>query len=254
MYCYRIILVSLLFSVGSACPPPVSVTMSIKNSTAVFSGEVISEEYRDVKEDSLGEPKEAKALFIKLKVKRWWKGNSAEEVELFTSVRKYPNGTTSVMAEDFVFHQGESYLVYAYGPEERLRTDGCKRTRKLADAEDDLLELGEGTAPERKGVGRLLYRSLTRARIALAGDLVAWASPISAGVRRLHGASSWGYNIMKILWYLLTFLLGLFGLLSTIRVFERLVSGAGFLPIQLLIALIMLVLAWLCLRKARAVI
>ena len=59
---------------------------------------------------------------------------------------------------------------------------------------------------------------------------------------------------MKILWYLLTFLLGLFGLLSTIRVFERLVSGADFLPIQLLIALIMLVLAWLCLRKARAVI
>ena len=58
---------------------------------------------------------------------------------------------------------------------------------------------------------------------------------------------------MNIFWYLLACLFGLFGLLSTIRVFERLVSGADFLPIQLLIALIMLVLAWLCLRKARAV-
>jgi hypothetical protein len=83
MYLGRIILVSLLFSVGSAydCPGPASVAISVKNSTRVFSGEVISEEYRDVKEGSMGEPREAKALFIKLKVKRWWKGNRAEEVE-----------------------------------------------------------------------------------------------------------------------------------------------------------------------------
>ena len=39
----------------------------------------------------------------------------------------------------------------AYGPEERLRTDGCKRTRRLAGADEDLLELGEGTVPEEKG-------------------------------------------------------------------------------------------------------
>lgn len=57
---------------------------------------------------------------------------------------------------------------------------------------------------------------------------------------------------MKILWHLLTFLFGLVGLLATIRLIERLSSGAGLLPAQLLIALVMLVLAWLCLRKARA--
>ena len=152
MYVRSVILVSLLFSVGSAyeCPGVASVAVSIKNSTAVFSGEVISEEYRDVKKDSVGEAREAKALFIKLKVKRWWKGNRDEEVELYTSVRKYADGTTSVMAEDFLFQKGESYLVYAYGPAERLRTDGCQRTRKLADAEKDLSELGEGTVPEKK--------------------------------------------------------------------------------------------------------
>jgi len=57
---------------------------------------------------------------------------------------------------------------------------------------------------------------------------------------------------MKILWYLLTFLFGLVGVLATIRLIGRLSSGAGLLPAQLLIALLMLVLAWLCLRKARA--
>ena len=56
---------------------------------------------------------------------------------------------------------------------------------------------------------------------------------------------------MKVLWYLLAFLLGLIGLLAAIRVFERLATGAGLLPVQLLIAFGMLLLAWLCLRKAR---
>src|SRR6185295_9094655 len=88
MYFCRMILVSLLFSLGRAYefPGPASVAISVKNSTAVFSGEVKSEEYRDVKEDSMGEPREAKALVVKLKVNRWWKGNGTDEVELNTSL------------------------------------------------------------------------------------------------------------------------------------------------------------------------
>ena len=57
---------------------------------------------------------------------------------------------------------------------------------------------------------------------------------------------------MKVLWYLLTFLFGLVGVLSAIRLIERLAAGAGLLRAQLLIAFVMLLLAWLCLRKARA--
>jgi hypothetical protein len=137
MYFCLIILVRLLFSVGSAyeCTGPASVVISVKNSTAVFSGEVISEDYRDLNEGSMGEPREAKALVIKLKFKRWWKGNGAEEVDLYSSVRKYPDGTQSFMEEDFRFRKGENYLVYAYGKGEKLRTNGCTRTKKLADAE-----------------------------------------------------------------------------------------------------------------------
>ena len=188
MYVCRIILVSLLFFGDSAyeCPPPASVAISVENSTAVFSGEVISEEYRDVKEGSMGEPREAKALFIRLRVKRWWKGNRDEEVDLYTSVRKYPDGTQSFMADDFRFRKGENYLVYAYGQGEKLRTNGCTRTKKLADAEKDLLELGEGIVPEKKGVALQLCRSLTSAWSGLAGKrplfVVAWGSRWSAAV------------------------------------------------------------------------
>ena len=58
---------------------------------------------------------------------------------------------------------------------------------------------------------------------------------------------------MKTLWYLLTFLFGLFGVLATIRIVERLVSGYGLFPEHLVIALIMLLLAWVCLRRARPI-
>ena len=56
---------------------------------------------------------------------------------------------------------------------------------------------------------------------------------------------------MKILWYVLTAFLGSIGLLALIRTVERLVVGAGLLPTQLIIAFVMLLLAFLCLRKAR---
>lgn len=56
---------------------------------------------------------------------------------------------------------------------------------------------------------------------------------------------------MKILWYVLTLVFGVIGVLAGLRTFEHLMSGAGLLPAQLLIAIMMLLLAVLCLRKAR---
>ena len=57
---------------------------------------------------------------------------------------------------------------------------------------------------------------------------------------------------MKILWYFLTLILGLIGVLAVVRMIERLATGEGLLPAQLLIAVAMLAVALLCLRKARA--
>jgi hypothetical protein len=57
---------------------------------------------------------------------------------------------------------------------------------------------------------------------------------------------------MKILFYVLTAILGLFGILAVLRTVERLMSGAGIVPVQLLIALVALILAGVCLKKARA--
>jgi lipopolysaccharide export LptBFGC system permease protein LptF len=57
---------------------------------------------------------------------------------------------------------------------------------------------------------------------------------------------------VRILWYLLTALFGLIGVFALIRTLERLVTGSGLIPTQLVIAFVMLLLAVLCVRKARA--
>jgi hypothetical protein len=57
---------------------------------------------------------------------------------------------------------------------------------------------------------------------------------------------------MRIGWYLLAVVLGAFGVLGVARSIERLTAGAGVSPIQILIGLIGLLLAWLCVQKARA--
>jgi hypothetical protein len=57
---------------------------------------------------------------------------------------------------------------------------------------------------------------------------------------------------MKILWYSLTAVFGLYGILGVFRALERLVFGAFFLPAPLLLSIIALFLAGVCLRKARA--
>lgn len=154
---YRLISLAVisftLFTGGSAeleCPRQPKVRDALAAAAAVFSGEVMGEEYRDVRTDSSGRPAEAKAQVVKLKAEKWWKGSGAREIFLYTSARKYPDGSTSLSADDFTFRKGESYLVYASGPEAELRTSGCTRTIKLDEAGDDLRELGEGRDPDER--------------------------------------------------------------------------------------------------------
>lgn len=141
----------LLFNLNSnavaECQGPRSVSEELQRADAVFSGKVIAEEYQLIE---TGEDAGAKALVIKLRVDRWWKGADTEEVYLYTTFRKLPNGNSTEFAEDFRFRQGERYLVYAFEFEGKLQTNQCHRTSVLSKAEEDLRELGEGREPIKK--------------------------------------------------------------------------------------------------------
>jgi len=129
------------------CPTPPKVSDELEKSDAVFTGKVITEEYQPVKPTSAG----GDVLTVKLAVERWWKGERKKEVTLYTQTIRYPNGLTSFMSEDFRFHVGERYLVYAKLTARGLSTNNCRRTKALALAEEDLRDLGEGRLPEEEG-------------------------------------------------------------------------------------------------------
>lgn len=57
---------------------------------------------------------------------------------------------------------------------------------------------------------------------------------------------------MKILFYLLTFICGLIGILGLLRTVEVLASSGGVKLVQILIAVVALALGWVFLTKARS--
>jgi hypothetical protein len=101
---------------------PKSAKVALKQSAAVFSGEVL-----EMKNG--GNYMEAR-----LRVERSWKGVEAEQV--------------SVSADNTVesphYRVGEKYLVFAGVREGKLFTGNCSRTKRLEYAEEDLKQLGEG--------------------------------------------------------------------------------------------------------------
>ncbi len=105
----------------------------------VFAGKVVGFEYRK------GIPNQ----YVKFQVERWWKGEATTEVFLITSETKKSDGTSSRSSCDSNFKEGESYLVYAYGKENKLRTHVCMRTRRLTENKD-LEILGKGKEPIEK--------------------------------------------------------------------------------------------------------
>ena len=107
---------------------PKSVKVALKQSAAVFSGEVL--EIRNG----------GNYLEVRLRVEHSWKGVAGEEVSLLTdSTVESPH-----------YRVGQKYLVFAYKRDGKLFTGNCSRTKKLEYAQGDLQQLGEGKGQKKK--------------------------------------------------------------------------------------------------------
>ena len=131
----------MLPGIGHACScslPPIGKTekqlieLERKKSKAVFVGEVLE---IIVPNTPSGEP--AWVAEVKFKVQKSWKGSVAEEVSVFTA--------NVCCICGYMFKVGERYLVYAHGSD-KLGTDICTRTKRMANAEIDLMVLGKAKA------------------------------------------------------------------------------------------------------------
>lgn len=129
-----------------SCAKPGTPTQELKISTAVFSGKVIQ-----ISEVKIGNllPKRK----VKFNVENSWKAITQKTVSVLTGFGEGDCG--------FKFEKGESYLVYARGSKDALSTSTCGRTKKLAEAREDLSELGPA-AVDLKGKLATTWGSIKR--------------------------------------------------------------------------------------------
>ena len=120
-----------------SCLPPEPPLEALKESAAVFVGEVVS-----ISDTEPSHGSYSGNVAAEFSVTTVWKGPVGKTIQITTPADGPACG--------YGFSEGIQYLVYAYGALESrdFRTSLCSRTRPLSSAtETDLLELGEGRNP-----------------------------------------------------------------------------------------------------------
>lgn len=127
-------------SVANACSciPPDPPKESLKRATAVFTGTV-----SDMDTPSGPMINSASRITITFSALQIWKGPDYKNLVLTTARNPASCG--------YPFQRNKEYLVYAYGKEDKLTTSICRRTRPIADAQEDLRDLGGGKSPTVSG-------------------------------------------------------------------------------------------------------
>jgi hypothetical protein len=147
---------------------------ALADSEAVFSGEVVDYEKSPLATTMMEgtmvtmmiSPRPAT---VTLRVSEVWKGSKQQTVQVATDVA---DGASC----GYPFEKGQKYLVYAYGGQQDLKTDGCTETKLLSKAGADLAVLGNSEKPKDGGNEALTDTSggvSVRAMVGLAGLVVA---------------------------------------------------------------------------------
>jgi hypothetical protein len=113
--------------------PPVQAAR--EDAAALFEGRVL-----DVVDVARDAGTQSAMREVKLAVVRSWKGlDKHEQITLRTSAQSALCG--------YAFAKGVSYLIYAQQDAGQLSVSACSRTRRMADAGEDLIALGAGATP-----------------------------------------------------------------------------------------------------------
>jgi len=140
MKLFKIAVLSILLSILSlsfysstgyacSCLPPGTPQEELAKMDAVFKGKVL-----EVDEKFNSTTK------VKLSVSETWKGVNSKEVVIYTAMDSAACGV--------YFEKNKEYLVYAHLEDGEYTTYLCSRTAEIPQAQSDLKELGEGTAPQ----------------------------------------------------------------------------------------------------------
>jgi hypothetical protein len=127
-----------VFAQRCPCGPLPSVADAQRGALAVFEGRVLQVSFLK------SEPATVQA---QLEVVRAWKGMDAERATVLSPPADVTHEAQAACT--YAFEPGESYLVYALGrgPNNALEVSACGRTRPIEEADQDVAQLGMGSAP-----------------------------------------------------------------------------------------------------------
>lgn len=129
--------VAAAWSVAAAacdCAPPPDPQAALGAADAVFAGRVIGLTLVPRVSEDPSSSFAVEDVAATIAVSAVWKGKPTEWVTVYTAF------TCCICG--YPFELGQTYLVYATQPDDRLTTSICSRTRPLDKAKDDLAALG----------------------------------------------------------------------------------------------------------------
>ncbi|WP_223701459.1 hypothetical protein [Sutcliffiella deserti] len=129
---FMVVAISFSFvqsSSACSCLKPGSPLEELQKYDAVFAGEIIN----------VDEKWSSNRKKVKIKVKDTWKGINITEVNVYTYKDSAGCGVN--------FELGKEYIVYANLEDGIYTSSLCSRTAELANAQEDLQQLGKGNSP-----------------------------------------------------------------------------------------------------------
>jgi hypothetical protein len=118
-----------------SCAPPGPPKVELSQSVSVFAGRVTHIEKPSGTIISSADP-----ISITFQVSTVWKGPAYKTLVVQSARDSASCG--------FPFEPGQEYIVYARGSETHLLVSLCSRTQPLADAGEDIGQLGQGITPQ----------------------------------------------------------------------------------------------------------
>ena len=141
------------------CISPAPPKESLEKSTAVFAGKVIDVDVPRGIVISTADP-----VKVTFEVSKVWKGPDYKTLVVTTARDGASCG--------YSFKQGEEYIIYTYGEGDKLSTGICSRTKPLANSQQDLEELGEGSLPTNSGSNYVHQASNFVQILSIVGGLI----------------------------------------------------------------------------------
>jgi len=165
---------------------------ALENSVAVFSGKVTK-----ITEDQPTWPiiSSAESVIVEFQVDRVWKGPSEKTIKVTTASDE---GTCG-----YGFEMGKTYLVYSYEIEDNdplvLKVSLCSKTSPIADASEDLSELGIDKIPNE--VEKIILPPLKQQQNGVPADEIKCREGMYRGFSKSNGKAicATGYTLNKLI-------------------------------------------------------